>query len=62
MHTGLKTAAEDAILMVTLKALLMVVGGLGFFLYVTATVRLHLFFLFSSFPPLPKNSCENQFC
>lgn len=41
MHTGLKIAAEDAILMVTLKALLTAVGV---FFCVTATIRLHLFF------------------
>lgn len=46
MHTGLKIAAEDAILTVTLKVLLMVVGV---FFCVTATVRLHPYF-FSPFP------------
>lgn len=60
MHTGLKTAAEDAILTVTLKALLMVVG-LGFFLCYSNR-KAASFFFFSSFPPVAKNSSENQFC
>lgn len=59
-HTGLKTAAEDASLTVTLKALLMVVVG---FFCVTPTVRLHLFF-FVCFPLLllcPKPAVKISF-
>lgn len=60
-NTGLETAAGGAVLAVTIKALLML---LGFFFGVTATVRLHYFFppYFFFFPPLPKNSSESQFC
>lgn len=56
MHSRVKIAAEIAILTVAQKVLLMC-----FFVCVcvTATLRLHLLFLF---PPLPRKSSENQSC
>lgn len=52
-----ENSAEDAILMVTLKALLMAVG----FFCVTATIRLHLFFCFPLFLLSPGTAVKISF-
>lgn len=55
MHRRLRRAAEDAILTVTLKALLVIVGL--FFCYSNCKAE-PLLSYFSSFPPLPKTSSK----
>lgn len=61
MNTGEEGAAGGAVLAATIKTLLMFLG----FFWSYSNCKAALSFLsryFFSFPPLPKNSSENQFC